>query len=268
MKKIKLLFLALGAIGFAACSQTENTEAEKTTEMKATEESTDDQLEVLFVLTSHEDLGETGEKTGFWIEEFAAPYYTLLDKGVNITVASPKGGQAPIDPRSKMETNQTEATNRFNSDDNALSVIANTVKLDEMKAEDFDAVFYPGGHGPLWDLAESETSIALIESFNAQNKPMAFVCHAPGVLKNVENAEGEPLVKGKKVTGFTNSEEEAVQLTNIVPFLLEDMLKENGGEFSKTDNWGVNVVQDGNLITGQNPASSKMAAVLLYDKLK
>ncbi|MGB6034686.1 MAG: type 1 glutamine amidotransferase domain-containing protein [Cryomorphaceae bacterium] len=268
MKKIKLLFLAFIAIGFTACWQTEISEAEKSTEIQSNEESTDDQLEVLFVLTSHEELGETGEKTGFWIEEFAAPYYTLIDKGVNVTVASPKGGRAPIDPRSKMETNQTEATNRFNSDDKALSAIANTIKLDQVKAEDFDAVFYPGGHGPLWDLAESETSIALIESFNAQDKPMAFVCHAPGVLKNVENAEGEPLVKGKNVTGFTNTEEAAVELTNVVPFLVEDMLKENGGEFSKTENWGVKVVQDGNLITGQNPASSKMAAVLLYDKLK
>jgi putative intracellular protease/amidase len=268
MKKIKLLLLALGAIGFAACTQTSTAETENSDETEALEEQADNELNVLFVLTSHEDLGDTGEKTGFWIEEFAAPYYTLLDKGVKITVASPMGGQAPIDPRSTAEANQTEATNRFNSDETAQEAIANTVKLAGVKAEDFDAVFYPGGHGPLWDLAESATSVALIEAFSQQDKPMAFVCHAPGVLKNVKTAEGEPFVKGKKVTGFTNSEEEAVQLTNIVPFLLEDMLKENGGEFSKTDNWGVNVVQDGNLITGQNPASSQMAAVLLYDKLK
>jgi len=260
MKKIKLLLVALGAIGFVACSQNPNTEM--------AEEKSENQLNVLFVLTSHEELGDTGEKTGFWIEEFAAPYYTLLDKGVKITVASPKGGKAPIDPRSQTEANQTEASSRFNNDTTAQEVIYNTVELGNVKAADFDAVFYPGGHGPLWDLVESETSIALIESFNKQGKPMAFVCHAPGVLKNVQNAEGEPLVKGKKVTGFTNAEEEAVQLTDVVPFLLENMLKENGANFSKADNWSVNVVQDGNLITGQNPASSKMAAELLYDKLK
>jgi putative intracellular protease/amidase len=268
MKKMKLLFLALGAIGFAACSQTANTETEKSAETKATEAETEGQLNVLFVLTSHDELGDTGEKTGFWIEEFAAPYYTLLDKGVKITVASPKGGEAPIDPRSKAEASQTEATDRFNSDATAQEAVANTMKLGNMKAEDFDAVFYPGGHGPLWDLAEDETSIALIESFNKQEKPMAFVCHAPGVLKNVKNTDGEPFVKGKKVTGFTNTEEEAVQLTDVVPFLLEDMLKANGGEFSKTDNWGVNVVEDGNLITGQNPASSEKAAEHLYEMLK
>ena len=262
MKIIKILILMLVSISFSACSQNKNT---------ATEDSkveTEKQLKVLFVLTSHDQLGDTGEKTGFWIEEFAAPYYTLLDQGVKITVASPKGGKAPIDPRSKTDASKTEATKRFNSDKSAQLIIENTIKLDKIKAEDYDAVFYPGGHGPLWDLVEDETSIALIEAFNKQSKPMAFVCHAPAVLKEVKNTEGAPLVKGKKITGFTNTEEEAVQLTNVVPFLVEDMLKENGGKFSKTDNWNVHVVEDGNLITGQNPASSELAAQLLLKKIK
>jgi putative intracellular protease/amidase len=225
-------------------------------------------IEVLFVLTSHDKLGETGEKTGFWIEEFAAPYYNLLDRGIEITVASPKGGIAPIDPASKTEANQTEATKRYNNDISAQQVINNTVKLSKINANDFHAVFYPGGHGPLWDLTNDKTSIALIEAFHAQEKPMAFVCHAPAVLKEVKNEQGAPLVAGKKVTGFTNTEEEAVQLTNIVPFLLEDMLKEKGGIYSKVADWNIHVVEDGNLITGQNPASSEPAAELLFNKLK
>ncbi len=225
-------------------------------------------MKILFVLTSHDKLGDTGKKTGFWIEEFAAPYYNLLDKGVEITVATPKGGKAPIDPSSETPDAQTEDTKRYYKDTDAQKVIDNTVKLETLKAEDFDAVFYPGGHGPLWDLAESETSKALIEAFNKQKKPTVFVCHAPAALKNVKDENGEPLVKGKQVTGFTDTEEEAVQLTNIVPFLLEDMLKEKGGIYSKTDNWGVHVVEDGNLITGQNPASSGKAAEKLYELLK
>jgi putative intracellular protease/amidase len=225
-------------------------------------------MKVLFVLTSHDELGDTGNKTGFWIEEFASPYYFLLDKGVNITVATPKGEKAPIDPSSEADGAQTADTKRYYSDSDAQKVIAHTVKLETVKAEDFDAVFYPGGHGPLWDLAEDETSIALIEAFNKQRKPIALVCHAPAALKKVKNEDGEPLVKGKTVTGFTNSEEAAVQLTDIVPFLVEDMLKENGGKFSKADDWGVNVVEDGNLITGQNPASSEKAAEHLYEMLK
>ncbi|MFT4772011.1 MAG: putative intracellular protease/amidase [Cryomorphaceae bacterium] len=225
-------------------------------------------MKVLFVLTSHDELGDTGNKTGFWIEEFASPYYFLLDKGVDITVATPKGEKAPIDPSSEADGAQTADTKRYYSDSDAQKVIAHTVKLETVKAEDFDAVFYPGGHGPLWDLAEDETSIALIEAFNKQRKPIALVCHAPAALKKVKNEDGEPLVKGKTVTGFTNSEEAAVQLTDIVPFLVEDMLKENGGKFSKADDWGVNVVEDGNLITGQNPASSEKAAEHLYEMLK
>lgn len=225
-------------------------------------------MKILFVLTSHDKLGDTGKKTGFWIEEFAAPYYNLLDKGVEITVATPKGGKAPIDPSSDTEDNQTEDTKRFKKDKVAQAVIENTKKLSEMQEKDFDAVFYPGGHGPLWDLAKDKTSIALIESFNKQEKPIAFVCHAPAALKEVKNTNGEPLVKGRKVTCFTNSEEEAVQLTDVVPFLVEDMLKKNGGIFSKADDWAVHVLVDGNLITGQNPASSSKVADKLYDALK
>ena len=225
-------------------------------------------MKILFVLTSHDKLGDTGKTTGFWIEEFAAPYYNLLDKGVEITVATPKGGKAPIDPSSDTEDNQTEDTKRFKKDKAAQEVIEKTKKLSEINSEDFDAVFYPGGHGPLWDLAGDKTSIALIESFNKQEKPIAFVCHAPAALKDVKNTDGEPLVKGKKVTGFTNSEEEAVQLTDVVPFLVEDILKKNGGIYSKADDWKVHVLVDGNLITGQNPASSNKVADKLCEALK
>ena len=225
-------------------------------------------MKVLFVLTSHDKLGDTGNKTGFWIEEFAAPYYNLIDKGVQVSVATPKGGKAPIDPNSDTEDAQTEDTKRFKKDEAAQKVINNTHKISDMKPEDFDAVFYPGGHGPLWDLAEDKISQRLIEDFNSQEKPIAFVCHAPAALKEVKKANGEPLVKGKKVTGFTNSEEEAVQLTEVVPFLVEDMLKKNGGEYSKADDWNVHVVKDGNLITGQNPASSNKVAEELYAALK
>ena len=225
-------------------------------------------MKVLFVLTSHDKLGDTGNKTGFWIEEFANPYYSLLDKGVEITVATPEGGKAPIDPTSDSEDNQTEDTKRFKDDEAAQKVINNTHKLSEVKEEDFDGVFYPGGHGPLWDLSKDEKSIKLIESFNEAGKPIAFVCHAPAALKNVKAKDGNALVKGKKVTGFTNSEEEAVQLTDVVPFLVEDMLKENGGIYSKEADWNEYAVTDGNLITGQNPQSSGAVASRLYDMLK
>lgn len=224
-------------------------------------------MKVLFVLTSHDKLGDTGNKTGFWVEEFASPYYKLLDKGVDITVATPRGGKAPIDPNSDTEDNQTEATRRFHKDEAAQKVISNTKVLSNMDPEDFDAVFYPGGHGPLWDLSQDRDSISLIESFNEANKPIGFVCHAPAALKNVKTRDGEPLVKGKKVTGFTNSEEEAVQLTEVVPFLVEDMLKENGGIYSKAGDWEEYVLVDGNLVTGQNPASSGMAAEKLLGML-
>ncbi|MEP2056558.1 MAG: type 1 glutamine amidotransferase domain-containing protein [Maribacter litoralis] len=225
-------------------------------------------MKILFVLTSHDQLGDTGKKTGFWVEEFAAPYYTLLDKGATITVATPKGGQAPIDPSSDTEDAQTKDTKRFKDDKAAQDVIANTKVLSDLDASDFDAVFYPGGHGPLWDLANDVTSVKLIETFNEQEKPIAFVCHAPAALKRVSGTDGNPLVKGKKVTGFTNSEEEAVQLTNVVPFLVENMLQENGGIYSKKEDWAAYAVQDGNLITGQNPASSELVAEKLLAALK
>ncbi|WP_430425857.1 type 1 glutamine amidotransferase domain-containing protein [Maribacter litoralis] len=225
-------------------------------------------MKILFVLTSHDQLGDTGKKTGFWVEEFAAPYYALLDKGATITVATPKGGQAPIDPSSDTEDAQTKDTKRYKEDKAAQDVIANTKVLSDLDASDFDAVFYPGGHGPLWDLANDITSVKLIEAFNEQEKPIAFVCHAPAALKRVSGTDGNPLVKGKKVTGFTNSEEEAVQLTNVVPFLVEDMLQENGGIYSKKEDWAAYAVQDGNLITGQNPASSELVAEKLLAALK
>ncbi|SHK20175.1 Putative intracellular protease/amidase [Maribacter aquivivus] len=225
-------------------------------------------MKILFVLTSHDQLGDTGKKTGFWIEEFAAPYYALLDKGAEITVATPKGGQAPIDPSSDSEDAQTKDTKRYKEDKDAQSVINNTKKLADVNASDFDAVFYPGGHGPLWDLANDATSIKLIETFNEQEKPIAFVCHAPAALKGVKGKDGKALVNGKKVTGFANSEEAAVQLTEVVPFLVEDMLQENGGIYSKKEDWASYAVQDGNLITGQNPASSEVVAEKLLAALK
>ncbi|GAB3527409.1 type 1 glutamine amidotransferase domain-containing protein [Pontibacter brevis] len=215
---------------------------------------------VLFVLTSHDRLGDTGHKTGFWVEEFAAPYYVLSDAGVDITLASPAGGLPPIDPSSEAPGAQTEATKRYYDDNQLQEKLSQTVKLSEVKADDYDAVFYPGGHGPLWDLTNSEDSIRLIERFAQQKKPIAAVCHAPAVLAKVKGPDGEPLVKGKNVTGFTNTEEEAVKLTEVVPFLLEDKLKELGGHYSKVEDWQPHIVRDGILITGQNPASSEGAA--------
>ena len=224
-------------------------------------------MNILMVLTSHDQLGDTGKKTGFWLEEFAAPYYALKDAGADIVVASPKGGQPPLDPKSDEADAQSEDTARFKADADAQKVLANTVKLDSVSEADFDAVFYPGGHGPLWDLAEDPTSIRLIEAFARADKPVAAVCHAPGVLKSVKGTDGAPLVKGRKVAGFTNSEEEAVGLTGIVPFLVEDMLKANGGDYSKGADWGSWVVTDGKLVTGQNPASSREAAEALLKLL-
>ena len=225
-------------------------------------------MKIAMILTSHDQLGNTGHKTGFWLEEFAAPYYVFKDAGATLTLASPKGGQPPLDPKSDDASAQTEATERFKKDPEAQQALANTVTLDTIKGEDFDAVFYPGGHGPLWDLAEDAKSIALIENFYAAGKPVAAVCHAPGVLRHTKAADGSPLVKGKSVAGFTNTEEEAVQLTNIVPFLVEDMLKENGGNYSKGADWQPYVVTAGNLITGQNPASSEPAAQELLKMLR
>jgi putative intracellular protease/amidase len=225
-------------------------------------------MKILMVLTSHDQLGNTGKKTGFWLEEFAAPYFAFKDAGAQLTLASPKGGQPPLDPKSDEPDSQTEATKRFRKDPDAQSALASTVLLNTVKAADYDAVFYPGGHGPLWDLAEDKHSIALIEAFNNAGKPVAAVCHAPGVLRHVKGADGQPLVKGKKVTGFTNSEEEAVQLTNVVPFLVEDELKAKGGIYSKGPDWASYVLTDGLLVTGQNPASSQAAAEALLAKLK
>lgn len=224
-------------------------------------------MKILMVLTSHDQLGDTGKKTGFWLEEFAAPYYTLKDAGADVTVVSPRGGQPPLDPKSDEPDAQTDATRRFKADSAAQAALATTGKLAEVKATDFDAVFYPGGHGPLWDLAQDKDSIALIEAMAAAGKPVAAVCHAPGVLRHVKAADGSPLVKGKRVTGFTNTEEEAVGLTAVVPFLVEDMLKENGGQYSKGADWQSYVLTDGKLVTGQNPASSEEGARALLKLL-
>jgi putative intracellular protease/amidase len=225
-------------------------------------------MNILMVLTSHDQLGNTGKKTGFWLEEFAAPYYVFKDAGANVTVASPAGGQPPLDPSSDAPDAQTDATRRFKADTAAQAVLAHTGKLVGVSGADFDALFYPGGHGPLWDLAEDAHSIKLIESMAAAGKTISAVCHAPGVLKNAKAADGSPLVKGKKVTGFTNTEEAAVKLTDIVPFLVEDMLAKNGGLYSKGADWQPYIVIDGKLITGQNPASSEAAAKAVLSQLK
>jgi putative intracellular protease/amidase len=225
-------------------------------------------MKVLMVLTSHSELGNTGQKTGFWIEEFAAPYYVLEDAGVEITIASPMGGQPPIDPKSELAAAQTPATERFNKDKALQDKLAHSVRLSTVGQIFFDAVFYPGGHGPLWDLANDDTSIYLIQNFLKHNKPVAFVCHAPGVLIKVKDQNGDPLVKGKNVTGFSDAEEAAVNLTDVVPFLLEDELKKLGGNYSKGPDWGSFVLKDGLLITGQNPASSEDTARVLLKTLK
>lgn len=225
-------------------------------------------MQVLIVLTSHDKLGNTGEQTGFWLEEFACPYYYLIDAGVRVTLASPSGGQPPLDPKSHAPESQTDATRRFDEDPAARKALANTVKLSDVKADDFDAVFYPGGHGPLWDLHRDSHSIALIESFIAAGKPVAAVCHAPAVLLNARNEKGEPLVKGKKVTGFSNSEEAAVGLTDVVPYLLEDELVSKGGTFKKVADWNPLAVVDGLVITGQNPSSSEAVAEALLKAIR
>lgn len=222
---------------------------------------------ILMVLTSHDELGNTGQKTGFWVEEFAAPYYAFIDAGAEVTIASPQGGQAPIDPTSKLEDFQTEATDRYDNDAAAQAKISATVKLSSVNESDFDGVFYPGGHGPLWDLTDNTDSISLIESFLNAGKAVATVCHASAALLNVKQASGEFAIKGKAVTGFTNSEEEAVELTEVVPFLLEDELIKRGGEYQKAEDWHAFAVQDGLIITGQNPASSALAAEKLLAQL-
>jgi putative intracellular protease/amidase len=224
-------------------------------------------MKILMVLTSHDELGSTGKKTGFWLEEFAAPYYVFKDAGVDITLASPKGGQPPLDPKSDEPDSQTVATARFKADKEAQATLAHTRILRDLFADDYDALFYPGGHGPLWDLAEDRCSIALIETMYAQGKPVSAVCHAPGVLRHAKAPDGAPLVQGKQVTGFSNTEEAAVGLTNVVPFLVEDELQKNGGNYSKGADWQAFSVHDRNLITGQNPASSEAVAKTVLEEL-
>jgi putative intracellular protease/amidase len=225
-------------------------------------------MNLLIVLTSHDELGSTGRKTGFWLEELAAPYYAFKDAGVTITLASPKGGQPPLDPKSSDPASHTDATRRFEADAAARAALAETKRLADVSVDDFDAVFYPGGHGPLWDLAEDRHSIDLIERAIAGGKPVGAVCHAPGVLRHVKDTSGAPLVKGRKVTGFSNTEEAAVGLTDVVPFLVEDMLKENGGTYSRATDWQSYALTDGLLVTGQNPASSEAAAHALLALVK
>jgi putative intracellular protease/amidase len=222
---------------------------------------------VLMVLTSHDRLGDTGKKTGFWLEEFANPYYILKDAGLDVTLASPKGGQPPLDPKSDDPDSQTEATRRFKADREAQKTLANTMKLADVSPDDYDAVFYPGGHGPLWDLAQDRDSITLIETLYAAGKPVAAVCHGPAAFRDARAPDGSPLVRGKSVTGFSDTEEAAVGLTEIVPFLVEDMLKQEGGTYSKAADWQPYAVTDGNLITGQNPASSADTARALHAAL-
>jgi len=224
-------------------------------------------MKLLLVLTSHDQLGNTGRKTGFWLEEMAAPYYVFKEAGAQITLASPKGGRPPLDPKSNEPNFQTDITRRFEKDADAESQLARTIRLDSVKQEDYDTVFYPGGHGPMWDLAEDKSSIKLLESFLVAGKTIALVCHSPGALRRVRTPDGKPLVEGKTVTGFTNGEEEEVGLTKVVPFLVEDELMRLGAAFSKVKNWGVHTVVDGRLITGQNPASSGPTARVLMDRL-
>lgn len=224
-------------------------------------------MNILMVLTSHDRLGDTGKKTGFWLEEFAAPYYVFKDAGADVHLASPKGGQPPLDPASDDPGSLTPAIERFKQDKAAQQLLANTAKLSEISVEDYDAVFYPGGHGPLWDLANDPDSISIIETMYAANKPVALVCHAPGALRKAKAPDGAPLVRGKAVAGFTNTEERAVGLADVVPFLVEDSLKELGGKYSKVEDWQPLALVDGNLITGQNPASSEPVAQAVLELL-
>jgi len=265
MKALTTTLMVLAITLFSACGNKtkSTTQPEKETIVKETTVK-----KVVFVLTSHEDLGNTGKKTGFWLEEFSDPYYLLTDSGIEVTLASPKGGRPPMDPSSASENYQTEGTKRFEKDTKLQELLSNTVKLETINVADYDAVFYPGGHGPLWDLAEDNNSISLLEGFFNADKPIAVVCHAPAVFKNTKKQDGTPLVKGLKVTGFSNSEESAAGLTEAVPFLVEDMLTENGAIYSKGADWTPYVIEDGSLITGQNPASAKIVAEKLLNKLK
>ena len=252
------MVLAISLLSACGNETTPTTPIEKDTTVK----------KVLIVLTSHEDLGNTGKKTGFWLEEFSDPYYLLIDNGIEVTLASPKGGRPPMDPSSASENYKTEGTVRFATDTILQEILSNTYKLETIKVADYDAVYYPGGHGPLWDLAEDKNSIALLEGFFNADKPIAVACHGPAIFKNTKKKDGSPLVKGLKVTGFSNSEETASGLAEVVPFIVEDMLTENGAIYSKGADWSSHVVVDGSLITGQNPASAKDVAEKLLNKLK
>lgn len=262
----KVLMILLGAIVIVSCGKSKEKKNTKTSEVNL--EKTKSMKKVLFVITSHDELGDTGEKTGVWLEEFAGPYYFMKGKGVEVTLASPKGGRPPIDPKSELPDFQTSSTQKFEGDKEAQEVFSNTLKLETVDHAEYDAVFYTGGYGPLWDLADNETSVALIESFYSNDKPVGSVCHGPAIFKNTKDAEGKPLVEGKKVTAYSNSEEAAIDFTDIVAFSVEDMLKENGGEYSKGPDWGPYAVEDGLLVTGQNPSSSELVAELLLKKLE
>lgn len=266
---MRTTFIALLSIilFFSCTNETQENKAQEQ-EISSVAEQKESAPKILLVLTSHSELGNTGKKTGFWLEEFAAPYYFLKDRGVEITLASPKGGEPPIDPKSELPDFQTASTRRFLEDSETQKILAQTVKLETVEPNDYDAIFYSGGYGPLWDLADSETSIALIESFYNSNKPIGSVCHAPAIFKNTKDSEGRPLIQGKKVTAYSNSEEEAVQFTEIVPFSVEDMLKENGGIYSKGEDWSSYALEDGLLVTGQNPASAELVADMLLQKLQ
>lgn len=264
---MKNIILMAGAIAlFSACGNSSKPSTASSAEVA--EEETAAAKKVLFVLTSHEDLGNTGNKTGFWLEEFSDPYYLLTDNGIAVTLASPKGGRPPMDPSSAAENYQTEGTKRFETDSLLQDLLSKTVKLSTVKVADYDAVYYPGGHGPLWDLAEDKNSIAILEGFYNAKKPIGVACHGPAVFKNTKKEDGTPLVKGLNITGFSNSEETAAGLIEVVPFLVEDMLTENGANYSKGPDWTAHVVEDGSLITGQNPASAEGVAQKLLNRLK
>ena len=266
MKKTLITVLSIALLLFVAF----NSEASKVSTQKpgATEVQKEAKKKILLILTSHSELGNTGKKTGFWLEEFAAPYYFLKDQGVEVTLASPKGGLPPVDPKSELPEFQTSSTQRFLEDSKTQEILSQTIKLEDVNPKDYDAIFYSGGYGPLWDLADNQTSIDLIETFYADNKPIASVCHAPAIFKNTKAPDGRPLIQGKKLTAYSNSEEAAVNFTDIVPFSVEDMLKENGAIYSKGEDWGTYALEDGLLVTGQNPASAEMVADLLLKKLE
>jgi len=263
----KALIALLSTVLLFSCGS--NTQEQPVSEQKLnTNQKKETMKKVLFVITSHDALGDTGEKTGVWLEEFAGPYYFMKNKGIDITLASPKGGRPPIDPKSELPDFQTDSTKKFEKDTEAQQAFSNTVTLETVVQRDYDAVFYTGGYGPLWDLAENKTSIALIESFYNNNKPIGSVCHGPAIFKNTRDANGTPLVQGKKITAYSNSEEAAINFTDIVAFSVEDMLKENGGIYSKGPDWNPYAQEDGLLVTGQNPPSSELVADLLLKKLE